>query len=297
MYTSLVIRRWSRRHDKPFVTTLHGMLDPWALRNSQWKKRLSSFGYERDCLRRAACIQAFSEPELAAARKFGLNNPICVIPNGIDIPIATGAGPPWNGKLIDKKVLLYLGRLHPKKGLVNLLASWRNLRALSHPKIGNWHLVIAGWSQLGHDAQLRELANVYTLEDDVTFTGALYDAAKSAAYKHAHAIVLPSYSEGLPMAVLEAWSHRKPVLMTPQCNLPEGFAAGAAIEAEPEEQSLTEGLSRIFDSTDDDLSCMGARGLDLVKRKFTWDKVADEMLSVYRWVVGGGSAPECVIKL
>jgi poly(glycerol-phosphate) alpha-glucosyltransferase len=272
------------------------MLDPWALRNSRWKKELSALAYEGDCLRRAACIQANSEGELASARSFGLRNPICVIPNGIDIPNPTGAVPPWNGQLRDKKILLYLGRLHPKKGLVNLLTAWKNLHARSHPKIALWRLIIAGWSQLGHDAQLRELANAYGLEDDVTFTGPLYDAAKSGAYEHAHAVVLPSYSEGLPMSVLEAWSYRKPVLMTPQCNLPEGFAASAAIEAQPDEISLTEGLAKIIDSTDEHLSSMGARGLDLVKRKFTWSKVADEMLSVYRWLVGGGTAPECVIR-
>ena len=102
MHTSLIMRGWSRRHDKPYLTTLHGMLDPWALRNSRWKKLLSTFFYERSCLNSAACIQALSSGELESARRFGLRNPVCIIPNGIDIPRTSSSATAW-GTLTRKR--------------------------------------------------------------------------------------------------------------------------------------------------------------------------------------------------
>jgi poly(glycerol-phosphate) alpha-glucosyltransferase len=159
-----------------------------------------------------------------------------------------------------------------------------------------WQLVIAGWSQLGHEAELKSLVSTYGIARDVSFVGPLYDDAKAAAYRFADAVVLPSHSEGLPMVVLEAWAYKKPVLMTPQCNLPEGFAVGAAIESQPDEDSLALGLAQLFEASDDERVRMGVHGWDLVNRKFTWPRVADEVHSVYRWLVGGGPSPACVVQ-
>ena len=199
---------------------MHGRLETLVGR-----KLLSTFLYERNCLSSAACLQAGSQNELVSARNFGLKNPICVIPNGIDLPQPCTATAPWepfgtNGE----KTLLFLGRLHPKKGLVNFLSAWRKLRDASLPALSQWQLVIAGWNQGAHESELKALAEAYQLNSSVKFVGPLYGEAKAAAYSRADAVVLPSLSEGLPMGVLEAWSYGKPVLLTPQCNLPEGVS-------------------------------------------------------------------------
>lgn len=297
MHTSLIMRRWSRRQRKPFVTTLHGMLDSWALTNSRKKKQLCALLYERSCLDSAACIQAFSEAELFSTRAYGLKNPVCIIPNGIDIPPESTVSPPWTNQIPnDKKVLLYLGRLHPKKGLVNLLGAWKQLRSTSPASVEPWRLAIAGWSQGGHDDELKSLTSDFGLNGDVVFLGPLHGHAKAAAYSNSSAVVLPSFSEGLPMAVLEAWSYKKPVLMTPQCNLPEGFAANAALEAQPNVDSLAKGVALLAEATDAERQEMGGNGWRLVNQKFTWSHVTSEMLFVYRWLVGGGDAPSCVVR-
>jgi glycosyltransferase involved in cell wall biosynthesis len=130
----------------------------------------------------------------------------------------------------------------------------------------------------------------------VQFLGPLYGDAKAAAYSRADAVVLPSLSEGLPMAILEAWSYRKPVLLTSQCNLPDGARTGAAIEVQPSVDGLAAGLANLIEASDEQRVRMGQCGWELVKRKFTWEKVADEMLAVYRWLLSGGSPPPCVQK-
>jgi poly(glycerol-phosphate) alpha-glucosyltransferase len=97
------------------------------------------------------------------------------------------------------------------------------------------------------------------------------------------------------MVVLEAWAYGKPVLMTPECNLPEGFAAGAAVRIAPSAEGIAQGLHMLFQSSISDLQSTGSRGRALVAGKFAWPKIAADMRSVYEWVLGGGARPGCVI--
>ncbi|MEX0641261.1 MAG: glycosyltransferase [Pirellulales bacterium] len=296
MHTSIIMRNWSSRHRRPFVTTLHGMLDDWALRNSRWRKIVAAWAYERDCLAKAACIHALSAQEVNSARAFGLKNPICVIPNGVELPSNVAAGPPWSETATrGRRVLLYLGRLHPKKGLVNLLKAWSKLTSGGHRAADEWCLVIAGWEQGGHESELKSVAVGLGIDHDVLFTGPKFGTDKAAAFAHADAFILPSFSEGLPMVVLEAWSYGKPVLMTRHCNLLEGFAAEAALVIEPHEQSIAEQLQQLMAASAADRNEMGARGRELVTKQFTWPSLAARMHAVYQWLVGGGDPPECVV--
>jgi glycosyltransferase involved in cell wall biosynthesis len=111
--------------------------------------------------------------------------------------------------------------------------------------------------------------------------GPQFGAQKLASYAAAHAFILPSLSEGLPVAVLEAWSHWLPVLMTAGCNLPEGFEAGAALPVEPAPDSIAAGLRTLASLSDSALAEIGLRGRRLVERKFTWSAVAAQLRAVY----------------
>jgi glycosyltransferase involved in cell wall biosynthesis len=93
------------------------------------------------------------------------------------------------------------------------------------------------------------------------------------------------------MVILEAWAYGKPVLMTPECNLPEGFSAEAALRIETNAESIADGLGRLFEMSPTDRIAMGTRGLDLVKDRFVWSKIAPQMKSVYEWMLGGGPNP------
>jgi poly(glycerol-phosphate) alpha-glucosyltransferase len=296
MYTSIAVWGWRQHTGRPYLTTINGMLDEWALRHSTFKKRVALALYERRALEAAGCIQVNSEPEMASARTFGLRNPICIIPNGVD-PVATeNAGPaPWEGHLgNDRRVLLYLGRLHPKKGLENLLRGLAIVRADATSSADGWVVVIAGWDQGGHEARLRILARELGLADDVFFAGPVFGAQKAAALTAADACVLPSVSEGLPMAILEGWGAGKPVVMTDACNLPGGFQAGAALRIAPDPESIAHGLRDLWALSDDERTTMGQRGLELVTRRYSWETVARQVREVYAWLTGAGPMPATV---
>ncbi len=298
MYPSVAATQWSNDSGHPFVISPRGMLDSWAIRNSRWKKRVAGFLYEHAHLRRAACLHALCNSEYKAMREYGLTNPVAIIPNGVNLPEYSSTGltaPDWLSDLPPNiKILLYLGRIHPKKGLVNLLHAWKHIQNRNYNTQKQWHLVIAGWDQHSHEEQLKKMATDLDIKKTIHFVGPLFDDLKTTAMANADAFILPSYSEGLPMAVLEAWSHALPVIMTPQCNLPEGFSAGAAIKAHPDTSSISQSLEELFNKHENDLQIMGSKGLKLVKEKYMWPRVASQMLEVYDWVLGHTTRPSCV---
>lgn len=336
-YPSLAVLQWHRRTHRPCMVSPHGMLDPWALRNSSWKKRLAGWLFQDAQLRSATCLRALCVSEAQSIRAYGLRNPICLLPNGVDLPNDRGQ---WTGDggqraenrcsgesvfqsfggAADRRVLLFLSRIHPKKGLVNLLKAWAEVqRTEARNQSSEWVLAIAGWDQGGHEAELKRLATDLglgwrdlrpptsdlrpltsalrppsTAHCSLLFAGPLFGADKEAAYRACDAFILPSYSEGLPMVVLEAWAYGKPVLMTPECNLPEGFAAEAALKIETNPESTAAGLRSLLSASRAELQTIGARGRALVADRFTWPKIAAQMKEVYDWMLGGGAPPPCV---
>jgi len=304
-YPSAAALQWARRTGNPMMVAPHGMLDPWALANSGIKKRIAGWLFQNAQLVKAFCLRALCPAEATAIRAYGLKAPICIIPNGIDLPTLPAGDAHDISRVAfasGRKVLLYLGRLHPKKGLANLIAAWSRLHGIQGKE---WVLAIAGWEQGGHEAELKQQATEFgirwkdamaQLSEDasIIFLGPQFGEAKAGIYSRCDGFILPSFSEGLPMVVLEAWAYGKPVLMTPECNLPEGFVAQAALCVEPTVESLVEGLKQFFAMSREDLQTMGRQGRTLVENRFVWQKLAVQMASVYEWMLGGGSKPDCI---
>jgi poly(glycerol-phosphate) alpha-glucosyltransferase len=291
-YCSVGSQRWHRQTGRPYVVHPHGMLEPWAVRNAMWKKRVAAFLYENQHLRRAACLRALSEAEAESIRSYGLRNPICVIPNGVDLPDLRESN--VKTESTNRKTLLYLGRLHPKKNISNLIRAWNRTFNSQHVSGDRWVLAIAGWDQSGYEAQLRQLTTDLGLLTSVIFLGPQFGADKSECYRTCDAFILPSLSEGLPMAVLEAWSYAKPVLMTAECNLPEGFQADAALRIGTTPEEIAAGLNVLRKMNHNDRSQMGNRGRSLVATRFSWPRIGEQMRAVYEWMLGGEMPSETI---
>jgi poly(glycerol-phosphate) alpha-glucosyltransferase len=317
-YCSVASHQWHRRSGRPYIVHPEGMLESWALQNAKWKKQIAALLYEDTHLRDGACLRALCEAEAQSIRVYGMRNPICIIPNGVDLPdlLESSALEAETLRFQElaqgRKILLYLGRFHPKKNVANLVRAWKQTLD-SDPLIGkSWVLAIIGWDQGGYERKLKQLANdlglsfadVRSHRSEVTgqqsaapslaFLGPQFGVEKNACYRACDAFILPSLSEGLPMAVLEAWAHAKPVLMTPECNLPEGFAAGAALQIGTTPKEIGAGLKQLAEMSDDDRRAMGACGRTLVATKFSWPQIGEQMRSVYDWVLGSGPTPQTV---
>jgi poly(glycerol-phosphate) alpha-glucosyltransferase len=289
-----------RRAGIPVVVSPRGMLDPWAVNNSAWKKKVAGALFTNKALKSATCIHALCQSEAESIRAYGLKNPIAIIPNGVDLPAEV---PRCSMKVGQRKKLLFLGRIHPKKGVSELISGWAGVCGKSQDACSMWQLLIAGWDDGGHLEGLKKLADERGLswtEDetdllaDILFMGPRFGEEKDRLMRSVHAFILPSFSEGLPMAVLDAWSYALPVVMTEFCNIPEGFEAGAALSIKPNERSVAAGIEHLISMSDLEMLGIGQKGRALVEEKFTWDKIAQDMKEVYEWCLGG-ERPKCLM--
>ncbi len=299
---SITVSRFASSHGIPYLVSPHGMLDEWALTRSPLKKRVAARLFENRHLNNAACLQALCHSEAQSFRNYGIRGPVAVIPNGVDLP-EDFADSHFRDS---RKTLLFLGRIHPKKGLANAIQAFAKAGITK-----DWQFVIAGWDQNQHLHELKQLCSEqkistreipldqFLAEEDaaenILFVGPAFNEQKSQLLRRSDAFILPSFSEGMPMSVLEAWSYRLPVIMTRQCNLPEGFDAGAAVETGTDVKEITKALLEFVDRGKDAQAEMGLSGRRLVEEHFTWTKIAADMIEVYKWILGEETRPGCLI--
>lgn len=274
---------------KPYILSAHGMLEPWALSNKRLKKQLYAALFERANVCGAACLHALTHAEARDYRRFGSTGPIAIIPNGVTVPTSCAPDDFFQHfpLLRGKRILLFLGRLHFKKGLELLVESWSEV-ASRHPEA---HLVLAGPDFEGTRAGIEKLVAERKLAESITFTGMLRQELKWSALAAAQCFVLPSYSEGLSVSVLEAMGVGLPVIVTEQCNLPEVREVGAGWQIQSERGQLTSAIQEFLSNSIASNIHIGTRGRTLVRTRYDWATVSKHMAELYRWV-GGGPRPQ-----
>jgi glycosyltransferase involved in cell wall biosynthesis len=278
----------ARSAKKPYIVSAHGMLERWALANKRAKKIIYAALIERANLQSAHCLHALTQAEAQDYRNFGLLNPIAVIPNGVAIPaqfspdIFLERFP----ELREKRLILFLGRLHVKKGLDILAQAWARVAQ----KSPDAHLVLAGPDAENTQASLEKQLAALGVAQRVTFTGMLSHDLKWSALAASEGFVLPSYSEGLSVSVLEAMGAGLPVIVTQQCNLPEVEEHGCGWLIQPQVDELVSALNELLRASSLEVADMGASGRQLVSRRYSWTVIGEQMSAVYGWL-NGGAAP------
>jgi len=280
--SSAVTASLARKTGKPYLISAHGMLESWALRNKRWKKSLYMALVERANLQGATCLHALTQSECEDYRRLGFRNPIAVIPNGVEIPahISSRKFLDQFPELRGKRLILFLGRIHFKKGLDILCQAWARL----HAKWPEAQLVLAGPDFEGTQAQIEQLIANLNIPERVTFTGMLAGELKWSALAAAEVFVLPSYSEGLSVSVLEAMGTGRPVIITENCNLPEVAHQGCGWVIQPNVDELQEALSDFLRASSAERGEWGEHGKQLVASRYSWDVIGRQMSSLYRWV-------------
>jgi glycosyltransferase involved in cell wall biosynthesis len=265
----------------PYVVAPQGSFEPWALAQSAMKKRLLGPLTEVPLFNRAAALQALTETEAVQFRRYGLTAPAVIVPNGVDPAKFDRCAPPLARQLgltPGMATLLFMSRVHPKKGLDLLLAAFA-LIAAALPRLT---LIVAGNDGgSGYAAELKRLAVSLGIGERCRFVGEVRGEAKLDMLAGADAFVLPSHSEGLPVAAIEAMAAALPVILSPGCNLPEVASAGAGLIVEPSPEILSCAIGRMF-ADPDAARAMGESGRRLVASSFTWQRIASETLEIYR---------------
>lgn len=268
MYPSAAASRWAARTGRPYFISPHGMLDPWITARGRAKKALARAGYERRSWARATAFHALTRREADDILRDTGHSAVHVVPNAGPDPAAREEGrfPP--------PLMVYIGRIHAKKNLVALVDAWH---AAARPTGAK--LIVAGWGDDPAVASLR--AAIAGGDGSAEFVGPVYGAAKQDLIDAARFVVLPSLSEGLPMAVLEAWARGVPTLMTSACNLPEGIAAGAALECGTDAAGLAAGISGALALGETAWRRMAAAAQACVRAQFSVAVVASAWSNIY----------------
>lgn len=270
------------------IVSPRGMLSPAALAYSPFVKRIFWLLKQRSALSVAVMLHATSEQEFDDIRSAGLEQPVAVIRNGIDIPNSDDF---LESKICRKSArsVLFIGRLHPIKRLENLIAAWGELE----PQLAGWHLDIRGPGEVDYIETLQRFCETLGVKR-CRFGGPLYGRAKFEAFRDASFSVLPSASENFGMTVAESLACGTPVIATKGTPW-EGLELNrCGWWVEHGKDSLKLALAEATSLSEDRLNAMGERGRKWMERDFSWDAIAREFGAAYGWLKHGGEPPSTI---
>ena len=282
----------ARKHKLPCVLTIHGELSEWGLRQKALKKRIYMFVLMDRILRNVNALHAITRAEKEQVVKLGYKTPVVVAPNGIEPAPFEALPDPVEfiqrfPVLKGKRIILFLGRLHAKKGLDILARSFSTIAKRFEDIV----LLVVGPNKFGTREKMESILRSEDLLGRAVFTGLLTGEDKLAAMNCADLFVLPSHSDVLGIAVLEAMAARLPVVITEGCEFPEVSEHGAGFVVEADEVPIAEAITMLL--SDADLrKRMGQQGRKLVIERYTWQVAAATMANLYKTLVAGGDSQE-----
>lgn len=276
----------------PYIATPHGMLEPWALSYKAWKKQIYYTLFEKPALQQASAIQATASLELNNVDSLGFKNAF-LVPNGIHCQefMTVSGSEVFYHKFPEtrhKTLILFLGRIDPKKGLDLLAAAFAKV----HAKFPQTHLVIAGSDSIGFMSTAQGYFAQTGCLDAVTFTGMLTGKLKYAALAAVNLYVAPSYSEGFSLSVLEGMASGLPCVITTGCNFPEAATAKAAHVVDVNAEAIADALIRCL-SNPQEAKAMGDRARDFICQNYTWNEAAEKLVKVYQAILDRKPLLEC----
>jgi glycosyltransferase involved in cell wall biosynthesis len=286
-YPQWAAARCAQRLGIPYIVSPHGMCEPFELARKAWKKKLYFDLVERQTLQNAAAIHAITAAEQNHCAQLQCQNPISVIPHGVEIlPFLSPSAidrhlPPSVAAIpLQAPVLLFMGRLHPKKGLDLLIPAFAQVLQ-RHPDA---YLVLAG-PDTGHQEIWVKLAQAFGIKERVLFPGMVTGNSKQALLQRSDVFTLPSYSEGFSVAILEALAAAKPVVISKFCYFEQVIQAQCGLVVDADISALVQGLNQILNLTPLSRSAMGRQGQQMIKQHYTWSATAAEMRGLYQSVL------------
>ncbi len=285
-YPVAVTAHYCRKYEKPYILSLQGMFYPYTLAKKAWKKWPYYKLITKRDIQNAAAIHCLTEYEKSKSHSImDISNRLFVIPNGVDLSgfddLSTGDNLRDRFPMLkNKKVILFLGRINWIKGLDILSQSFGKIAR----ERDDLHMLIVGPDEGGYKKKVIKWLENEGISKHVTFTGMLKGKEKLEAFKGSDIFVLPSYSEGFSMSTLEAMYCRLPVIISDQCHFPEiaQYDAGKVISCDFNQ--LAQAMEQLIDN-EELRKKMGENGRKLIESKFSWDKVAVQMIEAYEDII------------
>jgi glycosyltransferase involved in cell wall biosynthesis len=296
MYSSYAASRIACDNSIPYVVSPAGTLQSWALGNGCLKglKKAAYFRLiAKSLMAKAACVQAASIQEAEQVRRLGHRGLVTVIPNGVDIDgfadgDASHAETCWP-ELKDRRVVLFMSRLSPEKGLDLLIPVWAEL--MRSRTYSDAVLVIAGPDDRGYQRTVEKMIDEHGMRSRICMVGMVRGREKAALLRRADVFILPSYSENFGIVVAEAMACGTPVITTTGTPWEQLQQVDAGRWMAPTNEAVGQALRELLDMSESKREQMGARGAALIREQYTWDRVARKFLTVCDCIVQGRSIP------
>ncbi len=276
----------ARRANIPYVYHIHGMLNPWPLKHHAIRKQIYAQFWERSNLNHAVSIICVTQHEERSVQAFHVAAPTTIIPNGIDLSelenlSVKGRFRSKHPEIAQKFLVLFLGRIHPKKGIDLLIKGFHKFFNRFHQT----QLLIAGPEEDKNYAKnLKKLVADYRLEKAVTFLGSIFGEEKKELLVDANLFALPSHDEVLSIALLEAMASGLPVVATQECSFDEIESKQAGFLIRYDENELAQAMIRI--AGDEWMANrMGINGKNLILARYNWDVIGKQIETLYQEVL------------
>jgi glycosyltransferase involved in cell wall biosynthesis len=282
----LAVYLWSLLTGRPYVVTPHGMLERWIRARSPKLKWVVSTLYQNRFLKRAAAFQLLTVKESDDVAEFLDGQAVEIIPNYVPAFQRDTVVPNWwRADFSGKDIYLFLGRIHEKKGCIELCDAW-DQACRDDPGFRDASaLVFCGWTD-GLAGFEKRVGALDIAHGNAIFAGPQYGPEKRRSMSAASFFLLPSKSEGLPMAILEAWSASVPVIMTKECNLPLGFERHAALETGADIAAIATSLRQACALSVERRRELADNGLRLVQDTYSAGGVRSALIRLYNLAIG-----------